>query len=124
MSTPKRLIEESTEAFERDLLASAKEDAMSPKAKVTPNTVQTRRLLSSAHRSVLINVATRMSVPPIVGVPALTRWVCGPSSRTTCPTGSSYPLAILCLNIGLVTTTSSSPGNWTRSSSRVVSRVR
>src|SRR5882724_7424146 len=59
---------------------------MSPNAKVTPNTIHTRRLVSSAHRRVLISVVTRISVPPIVGVPAFTRWVCGPSSRTTWPT--------------------------------------
>jgi hypothetical protein len=27
-----------------------------------------------------------MSVPPMVGVPAFSRWLSGPSARTTCPT--------------------------------------
>ena len=30
-------------------------------------------------------IDTRISAPPMVGVPALTRWVCGPSSRTAWP---------------------------------------
>jgi len=58
---------------------------MKPNANVTPMTVQTRRLHGSAHSMVLTSVVTRMSVPPIVGVPALGRCVFGPSSRTTCP---------------------------------------
>ncbi len=58
---------------------------MNPNANVTPNTVQTKRLAGSAQRIVLTSVVTRISVPPIVGVPALVRCVFGPSSRTTWP---------------------------------------
>ncbi len=58
---------------------------MRPKAKVTASTVHTRRLDSSAQSSVLTSVVTRISVPPMVGVPALGRCVFGPSSRTTWP---------------------------------------
>ena len=33
----------------------------------------------------MIAIDTRISAPPIVGVPALARCVCGPSSRTAWP---------------------------------------
>ena len=39
-------------------------------------------------------MATRISAPPIVGVPDLFRWVCGPSSRTDWPIFSSASLRI------------------------------
>ena len=28
----------------------------------------------------------KINTPPMVGVPDLTKWVCGPSVRTACPT--------------------------------------
>ena len=43
------------------------------------------RLSRSAHSSVVTAIETRISAPPIVGVPALIRCVCGPSSRTDWP---------------------------------------
>ena len=39
-------------------------------------------------------IAMTMSTPPIVGVPALGRWLFGPSSRTFCPTPRPRSLAI------------------------------
>ena len=36
-----------------------------------------------------------MRPPPMVGVPALVRWVSGPSSRTTCPTWCCCSLRIM-----------------------------
>lgn len=30
-------------------------------------------------------IMSRMTMPPIVGVPCLTRWPWGPSARTCCP---------------------------------------
>ena len=52
---------------------------------VTPSTIQTNRLRRSAHSSVLTRMASRISVPPMVGVPAFCRWLWGPSSRTVWP---------------------------------------
>ena len=34
-------------------------------------------------------------MPPMVGVPAFLKWVCGPSSRTTCPIRSAARRAII-----------------------------
>ena len=42
-------------------------------------------LLRSIHKSSEIDMATRIISPPIVGVPRLARWVCGPSSRIGWP---------------------------------------
>jgi hypothetical protein len=40
-------------------------------------------------------IEARIRAPPMVGVPALTRCVCGPSSRTGWPTFSSVSLRII-----------------------------
>ena len=40
-------------------------------------------------------MAVRISEPPMVGVPFLTRCVCGPSLRTACPTLSAVSLRIV-----------------------------
>src|SRR6185312_11927985 len=56
-----------------------------PKPSVTSSTTQTKRLSRSAHKSVVIAIETRISAPPIVGVPAFVRCVCGPSLRTDWP---------------------------------------
>ncbi len=55
---------------------------MRPKATVTPSVIHTKRLARSAQSRVPATIATRMSAPPIVGVPAFDRWLCGPSERT------------------------------------------
>ena len=39
-----------------------------------------------AHKRVEMTSATKINTPPIVGVPDLMRWVCGPHSRTVCVT--------------------------------------
>jgi hypothetical protein len=52
---------------------------------VTISTIQTKRLVRSAHNSVETPSESRISAPPIVGVPDLARWVCGPSMRTAWP---------------------------------------
>ena len=41
---------------------------------VTPSTTQTKRFDRSAHSSVLTKIAMRISMPPMVGVPALEKW--------------------------------------------------
>ena len=38
-----------------------------------------------ATSTMVIATATSMMTPPMVGVPCLTRWLCGPSARTCCP---------------------------------------
>ena len=39
-------------------------------------------------------MAVRISAPPMVGVPFLAKWVCGPSVRTDWPTFSAVSLRI------------------------------
>ena len=57
-----------------------------PKPTVTPSTIQTYGLVTSAHRIVETVSAIRIRKPPIVGVPFLRiRWLGGPSSRIGCP---------------------------------------
>ena len=53
-------------------------------ASVASNASQMNRLVSCAQSSVADVTASRIRTPPIVGVPAFLRWLCGPSSRTTC----------------------------------------
>ena len=49
----------------------------------------------SAHSTVLMAIAVRISAPPIVGVPAFGRCVDGPDSRTGCPTWFIDSFAII-----------------------------
>jgi hypothetical protein len=42
-------------------------------------------LVRSIHSSIETTKAVRIISPPIVGVPRLARWVCGPSSRIGWP---------------------------------------
>ncbi len=56
-----------------------------PKPSITSSTTHTKRFVRLPHRSVVITMDTRISAPPIVGVPALARCDCGPSSRTDWP---------------------------------------
>jgi hypothetical protein len=58
---------------------------MAPKARVTSSATHTARLERSAHSRVAAAMATSSSAPPMVGVPALMRWVSGPSLRTVWP---------------------------------------
>ncbi len=53
-----------------------------------------KRLPQSHHSSVDTAIETSTSTPPMVGVPALTKWVCGPMVRTAWPTFSSVSLRI------------------------------
>ena len=62
---------------------------------VTPSTTQTKRFDRSAHSSVLAKIAMRISMPPMVGVPALEKWLFGPSSRTTWPTLPNLSFSII-----------------------------
>jgi hypothetical protein len=68
---------------------------MAPKPKVTSITTQTKRLVRSAQSSTVIAIDTRISAPPIVGVPLLARCDFGPSSRTDWPILYSVSLRII-----------------------------
>jgi len=56
-----------------------------PNASVTSSTTQRNLFVRSPHRSVVTQIDTRISAPPMVGVPALVRCERGPSSRTAWP---------------------------------------
>ena len=48
---------------------------IAPKPSVTSSTIQTKRLDRSNHSKVDTAIENRISTPPMVGVPLLTRWV-------------------------------------------------
>ena len=54
---------------------------MAAKARVHSRAIQIALLVQSAQSTVLTNTAAMISVPPIVGVPALDWWLSGPRSR-------------------------------------------
>ena len=58
---------------------------MAPKARVENIAIQMKRLLRSAHSIVGTSMATTISTPPMVGVPAFFWWALGPSSRMYWP---------------------------------------
>ncbi len=58
---------------------------MAPKAELTPIASQTNGLVRLAHSRVGTSTANRISSPPMVGVPALTWWRSGPTSRMLWP---------------------------------------
>ena len=76
---------ESPFGLRRTTLRQSSTQPIAPNARVTSSTTQTNRFVRSPQRSVVTAIETRISAPPIVGVPALGRWVCGPSSRTDWP---------------------------------------
>ena len=49
---------------------------MAPKPKVTTMTTHTKRFDQSNHSRVEMAIDSRISTPPMVGVPLLTRWDC------------------------------------------------
>ena len=71
--------------FRCTTLRQSSTQPMAPKPAVTSRTTQTKRLVRLPQSSVVTTIDTRISAPPIVGVPALDRCVCGPSSRTDWP---------------------------------------
>ncbi|MNC88559.1 hypothetical protein D3C83_43860 [compost metagenome] len=54
---------------------------MIPKPIVTARQAQTSGTAGFIHSSIDSDSAVRIISPPIVGVPTLAWWVCGPSSR-------------------------------------------
>ncbi|MNW13065.1 hypothetical protein D3C71_2109110 [compost metagenome] len=49
---------------------------MAPKPRVTISTIQTKRLDRSNHNKVEMAIDSKMSTPPMVGVPLLDKCVC------------------------------------------------
>ena len=58
---------------------------IAPKPTVTATQAHTNGLVTSMNRIIEQISAVRIINPPIVGVPRLARWLCGPSSRIGCP---------------------------------------
>ncbi len=56
-----------------------------PKAIITASTSHTYLLRRSAHSSTEATTVSKISAPPMVGVPALEKCVCGPSCRIGWP---------------------------------------
>ena len=61
---------------------------MAPMASSVKSASIVYQFVSSAQSSVDTAVDARINTPPMVGVPAFSRWVAGPSLRTTWPTRS------------------------------------
>ena len=59
----------------RTTLRQSSTQPIAPKPSVTASTIQTKRLVRSNHSSVEIAIASRISTPPMVGVPLLLRCV-------------------------------------------------
>ena len=59
---------------------------MPPIQSVASSANEHRAVSSRAQSSVGSRVASRMMIPPMVGVPRLPWWLAGPSARMTCPT--------------------------------------
>ena len=58
----------------RTTLRQSSAQPMAPNPKVTIITIQTKRLPRSAHNRVDKAIASKISTPPIVGVPLLIKW--------------------------------------------------
>ena len=56
-------------------LRQSSDQPIAPNPIVTTITIQTKRLLQSNQSNVETPIPIRISTPPIVGVPLLTRWV-------------------------------------------------
>src|SRR5690606_12162357 len=69
----------------RTILIQSSHQPIAPNATITASTNQTYLLRRSPHRSTEASTVTRISAPPMVGVPALEKWVCGPSVRIGWP---------------------------------------
>ena len=77
------------------ILAMATTPSYDPNQIVTHSTTHTKRLVRSPQSSVVMTTETRISAPPIVGVPAFVRCDCGPSTRTDCPILYAVSLRIM-----------------------------
>ena len=68
-------------------LSMSSRSPMAAAARVA-RTAMTRSMVQEACRAQVSTVPTRMTAPPIVGVPCFCRWRCGPSALTCWPTPS------------------------------------
>ncbi len=67
---------------------------MAAKPSNTSSAIQTKGVVRSAHSRVAAAIAPTIRTPPMVGVPALPRWLWGPSSRMYCPTCRRFSRSI------------------------------
>ena len=61
----------------------------------TPSRIQIYGCDTLPHNSVDTVIDTKINTPPMVGVPALAKWVFGPSLRMACPALSSVSLRMV-----------------------------
>ena len=66
----------------RTTLRQSSAQPIAPKPRVTISTIQTKRLDRSNQSKVATAIDSKISTPPMVGVPLLTRWLCIAYSRT------------------------------------------
>ena len=66
-----------------------------PRNTVAESAIHSGREWKLPHSRHGITIAETISTPPMVGVPALVRWLCGPSSRTRCPSFTRRSHAII-----------------------------
>ena len=67
------------------ILIQSSYQPIAPKATITSSTVHTYLLRRSPHSSTEARMVSRISAPPMVGVPALEKCDCGPSLRIGWP---------------------------------------
>src|SRR6476660_4186278 len=76
------------------ILIQSSYQPIAPNATITASTSHTYLLRRSPHSSTEASTVTRISAPPMVGVPALEKCVCGPSVRIGWPPLNSASLRI------------------------------
>src|SRR5690606_39461549 len=67
------------------ILIQSSYQPIAPKAAITASTSHTYLLRRSPHSSTEASTVSRISPPPMVGVPALEKWLSGPSLRIGWP---------------------------------------
>ncbi len=67
------------------ILSQSSAKPTAPNDIVTNSANQMKRFDRSPHSRVAMAMAPRIMAPPMVGVPVLARWLCGPSRRITWP---------------------------------------
>ena len=73
----------------RTIFTQSSYQPIAPKPIITASTTHTYLLRRSAHSSTDASTVSRISAPPMVGVPALVKCVCGPSVRIGWPLNSA-----------------------------------
>ncbi len=72
----RRPSERSCETFDQSSMKPSR-----PQASIAPSASRLSRVVRPSTRNVAVTTS-RIRTPPMVGVPCLTRWPCGPSART------------------------------------------